>query len=237
MKPYICEFLGTMLLIIIGNGSVCNARLEKSGMKGAGPLFIAFSWGLAVMLPVIIFATASLAVFNPAVAIVYGICGTLPWIVIPGYIIAEFLGAMLGQLIAWIIFKDHFDATTDPATKFGCFATSPSIRNIPRNLFCEIVGTFILVFTAKGITQVIGLVPGMNALYMFAIVSAIGMSLGGVTGYAINPARDLGPRIMYAILPIKDKGSCHWDYAWVPVVGPIIGALVAIGVYTLVFGA
>lgn len=236
MKAYLGEFLGTCLLITLGNGVVANVTLEKSGMKGAGSIQITIAWGLAVMIPAYIFGAQSGAIFNPAMALAMAVDGSLAWGNLPGYIAAELLGAMAGQLAVWLMYKDHFDATDDPATKLGCFSTSPSIRNIPRNMLCEVIGTFILMFAIKGMEQVEGMASGLSSLYVFGVICAIGMSLGGTTGYALNPARDMGPRIMYQLLPIQNKGSCHWDYALVPVVGPVIGALLGVAVYGMVFG-
>ncbi len=235
MQAYICEFVGVFILIILGNGVVANVLLERSGMKGAGSVQITLGWGFAVMIPAFIFGAKSGAVFNPAVAIALALDGSISWGIVPGYIIAEFLGAMAGQFIVWLMFKDQFDATEDPSTKLACFSTSPSVRNIPLNILSEVVCTFVLMFSIKGIAQVEGLASGISNIYVFGIICAIGMSLGGTTGYAINPARDLGPRILYKILPIKNKGNCNWSYAFVPVIGPIIGAVLGVILYMAIF--
>lgn len=235
MQPYISEFLGTMLLIILGDGVVANVLLEKSGMKGAGPVQITLAWGLAVMVPAFIFGAASGAHFNPALTLALAADGSMKWGLVPGYIIAQFAGAFVGAVIVYLMFKDHFDATEDQGTKLGVFCTGASIPNIPRNIFCEAVATFVLVFAIKGIAQVNGLANGLSNVYVLGIIVSIGMSLGGLTGYALNPARDLGPRFAHSVLPIKDKGSSKWDYAIVPLVGPIIGALVAVALYGSVF--
>ena len=199
MLPYIAEFIGTMMLIILGDGVVANVTLNKSGMKGAGSIQITFAWGLAVM--------------------------------VPGYIIAQFAGAFVGAVIVYLMFKDQFDATEDPGTKLGVFSTGPSIPNLGRNIFCEAVATFVLVFAIKGMGQVGGLNGAQGNFLVFGIIVSIGMSLGGLTGYALNPARDIGPRIAHALLPIKGKGSSNWGYAIVPLAGPIIGAIVAVLLY------
>ena len=234
MLPYIAEFLGTMLLIILGDGVVANVTLNKSGMKGAGSIQITLAWGLAVMVPAFIFGAASGAHFNPALTLALAVDGSLAWGLVPGYIIAQFLGAIVGAVIVYLMFKDQFDATEDSGTKLGVFSTGPSIPNIPRNIFCEAVATFVLVFAIKGIGQVTGIAGGLSNILVFGIIVSIGMSLGGLTGYALNPARDIGPRIAHALLPIKGKGSSNWGYAIVPLVGPIIGALVAVGLYAII---
>ena len=231
MLPYIAEFLGTMMLIILGDGVVANVTLNKSGMKGAGSIQITLAWGLAVMVPAFIFGAASGAHFNPALTIALALDGSMSWALVPGYIIAQFAGAILGAVIVYLMFADQFDATEDPGTKLGVFSTGPSIPNLPRNIFCEAVATFILVFAIKGIGQVDGIAGGLSNILVFGIIVSIGMSLGGLTGYALNPARDIGPRFAHAFLPIKGKGSSNWGYAIVPLVGPIIGAIVAVLLY------
>lgn len=231
MLIFIAELIGTMMLILLGDGVVANVTLNKSGMKGAGSIQITFAWGLAVLVPAFIFGAASGAHFNPAVTIALALDGTIAWGTVPMYIIAQFLGAILGGCLVYLLFKAQFDATDDPGTKLGCFATGPSIPNAGLNLLSEIVGTFVLVFAIKGIGNVDGIAGGLNYLLVFGIIVSIGMSLGGLTGYAINPARDLGPRIAHAFLPIKGKGDSNWGYAWVPVVGPIIGGVIASVLY------
>ena len=227
MLPYISEFLGTAILIILGDGVCANVNLNKSGMKGAGAIQITMAWGFAVMIPAFIFGAASGAHFNPALTIALAAAGSFPWSMVAGYIIAQLCGAFLGACIVYLLFKDHFDATDNQAAILGCFSTSPSIRNIPRNFLSETVGTFILVFAIMGVGNVKGVGgAGVNYIYIFGIIVSIGMSLGGLTGYAINPARDLGPRIAHAILPIKNKGTSDWSYGLVvPIFGPILGGL------------
>lgn len=235
MLPYIAEFLGTMMLIILGDGVVANVNLNKSGMKGGGSVQITLAWGLAVLVPAFIFGAASGASFNPALTLALAVEGSFAWSMVPGYILAQFAGAFVGGIIVYILFKDQFDATEDPGTKLGVFCTGPSIPNKPRNILSEAIGTFILVFAIKGIGQVPGIAGGVDKLLVFGIIVSIGMSLGGLTGYAINPARDLGPRFAHAVLPIKGKGSSNWGYAIVPLVGPIIGAIVAVLLYGAIF--
>ena len=231
MLPYIAEFLGTMMLIILGDGVVANVTLNKSGMKGAGSIQITLAWGLAVMVPAFIFGAASGASFNPALTIALAVDGSFAWSMVPGYIIAQFAGAFVGAVIVYLMFKDQFDATGEPATKLGVFSTGPSVPNLPRNIFCEAVATFVLVFAIKGMAQVAGLNGAQGNFLVFGIITSIGMSLGGLTGYALNPARDIGPRIAHALLPIKGKGSSNWGYAIVPLLGPIIGAVFAVLLY------
>jgi glycerol uptake facilitator protein len=233
MLPYVAEFLGTMILIILGDGVVANISLTKSGMKGAGSVQVTFAWGLAVLLPAFIFGAASGAHFNPALTIALAADGSFPWAQVPGYIIAQFAGAFTGGIIIYLLFKDHFDATEEPGTKLGVFCTSPSIPNKGRNLLSEIIGTFVLVFGIKGIGQVKNIAPGVDKLLVFGIIVSVGMSLGGLTGYAINPARDLGPRFAHTVLPIKGKGTSNWGYAVVPLFGPVIGGLLAVGLYSV----
>lgn len=230
MLPYIAELIGTMMLILLGDGVVANVTLNKSGMKGAGSVQITMAWGLAVLVPAFIFVTASGAHFNPALTLALAVEGSIEWELVPGYILAQFLGAFLGACLVYVLFKGQFDATEDQATKLGVFSTSPSVPNLPLNLLSEIIGTFVLVFAIKGLGQ-IELAPGLDRLLVFGIIVSIGMSLGGLTGYAINPARDIGPRIAHALLPIKGKGSSNWGYAIVPLFGPIIGGIAAVLLY------
>ncbi|WP_273234491.1 MIP/aquaporin family protein [Ileibacterium valens] len=235
MLPYISEFIGTALLIILGCGVVANVSLEKSGMKGAGSIQITIAWGLAVMVPAFVFGEASGASFNPALTLALAIDGSFPWEQVGGYIAAQLAGAFVGACIVYLLFKGQFDSTSDPDAKLGVFATSSSVKNMWLNFFSEFVGTFILVFAIKGISNVSGIAMGVDKLFVFGIIVAIGMSLGGLTGYAINPARDLGPRLAHAVLPIKDKGSSHFDYGLiVPIFGPFLGAIAAVLVYGLI---
>ena len=232
MLPYIAEFLGTMMLIILGDGVVANVNLNKSGMKGAGAVQITLAWGLAVLVPAFIFGEASGASFNQALTIALAVDGSFAWSMVPGYVIAQLAGAFVGASIVYLLFKGQFDATEDPGTKLGVFCTGPSIPNTGLNILSEAVGTFILVFAIKGIGNVTGLSTGVDKLFVFGIIVSVGMSLGGLTGYAINPARDLGPRLAHAVLPIKDKGDSNFSYGLVvPIVGPIIGAIVAVLLY------
>lgn len=229
---YLAEFLGTMMLILLGDGVVANVTLNKSGMKGAGSIQITLAWGLAVMVPAFIFGQASGASFNPALTLALAAGGMFEWALVPGYIAAQMLGGIVGAALVYLLFKDQFDATDDPAAKLGVFSTGPAVANMPRNLLQEAVATFVLVFAICGLNQVPGLDAGLGKLLVFGIIVSIGMSLGGLTGYALNPARDLGPRIAHAILPIRGKGSSNFRYGLiVPVLGPILGGMLAVLLY------
>jgi glycerol uptake facilitator protein len=235
MLPYIAEFIGTAMLILLGDGVVANVNLNKSGMKGAGAVQITLAWGLAVMVPAFIFGDASGASFNPALTIALAAGGNFSWSMVPGYIIAQMLGGFVGAVLVYVLFKDQFDATEDGPTKRGVFCTAPSVRNTGLNFLSETVATFVLVFAILGLNQVPGLDAGMGKLLVFGIIVSCGMSLGGLTGYAMNPARDLAPRIAHAVLPIK--GKCDSDFKYglvVPVFGPIVGALLAAALYAVI---
>lgn len=232
MLPYIAEFIGTAILILLGDGVVANVTLNKSGMKGAGSIQITFAWGLAVMIPAFIFGTASGAHFNPALTIALAVDGSLAWSLVPGYVIAQFAGAFLGGCLVYILFKEQFDATDNPGTKLGVFSTGPSVPNLPLNILSEAIGTFVLVFAIKGVPAEVA--PGVSNLLVFGIIVSVGMSLGGLTGYAINPARDLGPRLAHAVLPIKGKGDSNWGYAPVVIIGPVLGAIAAVLLYAAI---
>lgn len=235
MLPYVAEFVGTMLLILLGDGVVANVTLNKSGMKGAGSIQITLAWGLAVMLPAFIFGEASGASFNPALTIALAVNGSFAWSMVPGYIIAQIAGAFVGACLVYILFKEQFDATENPAAKLGVFSTGPSVPNTGLNILSEAIGTFVLIFAILGLAQVPNLDAGLAKLLVFGIIVSIGMSLGGLTGYAINPARDLGPRLAHAVLPIKGKGSSNFAYGLiVPIIGPVLGGLVAVVVYGMI---
>lgn len=242
MTPFIAEIIGTFLLILLGGGVVANVVLEKTKSNDHGWMVITTAWGLAVYVGVVVAAPYSGAHLNPAVSIGLAVAGKFEWAMIPTYVLAQFIGAMLGALTVWLFYKDHFDATENKELKRVIFCTAPAIRNKASNLFSEIVGTFVLVFvvlyftdaTINDTKSIIGL-GSLGALPVAFLVWAIGLSLGGTTGYAINPARDLGPRIIHAIIPLKNKGDNDWNYAWIPVIGPIIGA-VAAGALMLALG-
>lgn len=225
LVKFLAEFVGTFMLILLGDGVVANVTLNKSGMKGAGSIQITLAWGLAVMVPAFIFGAASGAHFNPALTIALAVDGSLPWAEVPVYIIGQFLGAFIGACLVYLMFKDQFDATDDPGTKLGVFSCGPSVPNMPLNFLAEIVATFVLVFAIKGIPTA---ADGLSNLFVFGIIVSIGMSLGGLTGYALNPARDIGPRMAHAVLPIKGKGDSNWGYVVVTLFGPIVGAILAV---------
>lgn len=218
----------------LGCGVVANVILKDTLGNNSGWIVIATGWGLAVYVGVVVASPHSGAHLNPAVTIGLAVAGAFSWALVPMYILGQFIGAMIGALLIWLIYGDHFDSTEDPATKRGVFCTAPAISNTFRNVLSELLGTFVLVFTVLYFTDatmtdtetVIGL-GSLGALPVAFLVWSIGLSLGGTTGYAINPARDLGPRIMHAILPIKNKGGSNWSYSWIPVIGPILGAVLA----------
>lgn len=231
------EFFGTMILILLGSGVVANVTLNKSGQQGAGSIQITIAWGLAVMIPACIFGSLTGAHFNPALTIALAVNGAVEWSTVPFYIIAQLVGAFCGAILVYLLFKDHYDATSDkPEVVRGTFCTAPSIPNTFRNLLSEIIGTFVLVFAILGFSNVEGAgMAGVDKIFVYGLIVSIGMSLGGLTGYAINPARDLGPRIAFAVLPFKNKTDPNWKYAWIPVVGPIIGGLIAVAIFNFIF--
>lgn len=232
MLPYISEFVGTALLLLLGTSVVANVNLTKSGMKGGGVVVITVAWGLAVMIPAYIFGAASGAHFNPALTVALAVNGTFDWGMVPGYIVAQMVGGFVGGALTHTLFKDHLDAEENPALKLGVFCTSPSMPNLFRNFLSETIGTFILVFAILGIAQVPNIAGGMDKIFVFGIIVSVGMSLGGLTGYAINPARDFGPRLAHALLPIKGKGSSNFAYGCrVPLIAPFVGGILAVVVY------
>lgn len=243
MTPFLAELLGTMLLILMGGGVVANVGLPKTKGNGAGWIAITTAWALGVFVGVVVAGPYSGAHLNPAISIGLAIGGSFPWCDVCSYIIAQMLGGALGAFLVWLIYKDHLDLSDDADAKLGVFCTSPAIRNTPINFVGELIGTFALMFVVFFITDgeltygsnstiPIGL-GSVGAIPVAFTVWVIGLSLGGTTGYAINPARDLAPRIIHALLPIKGKGSSHWDYAWIPFLGPIAGAAVAGLLYDL----
>lgn len=241
MDQFIAEFVGTSLLLAVGSGVVANVVLNQTKGNGSGWMVITTAWALGVFIGVVVAGPYSGAHLNPAVSIGLAIAGDFAWALVPKYILAQILGAMFGSGIAWLMYKDHFDITDDPGLKFAPFGTAPAIRNLPSNLFSEIIGTSVLIIVILYSTEPtiqdgndtpIGL-GSLGALPVAFLVWVIGLALGGTTGYAINPARDFGPRLMHQILPIKGKGSSDWAYSWVPVLGPILGAAIAAGIYLL----
>lgn len=232
------EFVGTAILVLFGDGVVASTVLKKSKGENGGWVVITLAWGLAVMLGVFIAGPYSGAHLNPAVTLGLAAAGTFSWALVLPYIVAQMLGGFLGAVLVYLYYKDHYDVTDDPAAKLSTFCTIPAIRNYGRNLFSEIVGTFVLVFVILALSMQNNLPEvGMGSLGAFPVamlIVALGMSLGGTTGYAINPVRDLAPRLAHALLPIKGKGSSDWAYSWVPVLGPIIGGFLAAVLYCLI---
>ena len=232
------EFVGTAILVLFGDGVVASTVLKKSKGENGGWVVITLAWGLAVMLGVFIAGPYSGAHLNPAVTLGLAAAGTFSWALVLPYIVAQMLGGFLGAVLVYLYYKDHYDVTDDPAAKLSTVCTIPAIRNYGRNLFSEIVGTFVLVFVILALSMQNNLPEvGMGSLGAFPVamlIVALGMSLGGTTGYAINPARDLAPRLAHALLPIRGKGSSDWVYSWVPVLGPIIGGFLAAVLYCLI---
>lgn len=234
MSIYLAEFLGTAMLILLGDGVVANVSLTKTKGNNSGLIVVAFGWALAVMIPAFIFGPTSGAHFNPALTIALAVTQGFASSKVPGYIACQLAGAIVGAILVYIQYKDHFDATDDPDVKRGVFCTAPAIKNTVLNFISEFIGTFILVFSILGVSNT-KMVDGVGTFATGGIILAIGVTLGGTTGYAINPARDLGPRIAHALLPIKNKQGSDWWYAWIPVVAPICGALVAAELYKVLF--
>jgi glycerol uptake facilitator protein len=239
MNAYFAELVGTAILILLGNGVVANVVLAKTKGNNSGWIVITFGWGMAVFVAVWCVEAISGAHLNPAVTLGLALAEKFSWELVPGYMGAQLLGAIIGATFVFLFYGDHYEASNDPDAKLATFATGPAIRNPLRNLFSEIMGTFVLVFAvlmavAPTITRgenVDAMAPGLKiglgtlgALPVGMLVLAIGLSLGGTTGYAINPARDLGPRIAHSVLPIPGKRDSDWSYAWVPVIGPLLGA-------------
>ncbi|MBX2828435.1 MAG: aquaporin family protein [Flavobacteriaceae bacterium] len=240
MTPFIAEIIGTFILILLGNGVVANVVLKGTKGNNSGWIVITTGWALAVYVAVLIAGPISGAHINPAVTIAVAIEGSFEWAKVPTYIAGQMIGAMLGSLCVWIFHKKHYDATEDPDGIAATFCTAPAIRNTGSNFFSEVIGAFVLMLavfyiagpeftSASGESATIGL-GSLGALPVALVVWSIGLSLGGTTGYAINPARDLGPRIIHSILPLKDKKT-DWGYSWIPIIGPILGGALAAGLY------
>ncbi len=235
MQAYLGEFIGTALLILLGNGVVAGVVLNKTKNQGSGWIVITTGWALAVTFAVYAVGGISGAHLNPAVSIALAANGKFDWALVPGYVTAQMLGAIVGATAVWLHYLPHWGATSDTDAKRSCYCNSPAIEHTFANCVSEFIGTFVLLFglSALGTNK---FAEGLNPLAVGALVLAIGNSLGGTTGYAINPARDLGPRIAHAILPIAGKGSSGWGYAWIPVVMPILGGIAGVFVYQLLFG-
>jgi len=230
------EVIGTALLILLGNGVVACVLLNLSKGQNSGWIVITFGWGMGVMVAAFAVGQFSGAHLNPAVTLGFAVAGDTEWGDVPEYFAGEFVGAFIGATLVWLAYLDHWRETEDPGLKLACFSTAPAIRNPVSNMITEIIGTFVLVFAILAFfANEATAATGLGALIVGLLVLGIGLSLGGPTGYAINPARDLGPRIMHAILPIAGKGQSDWGYAWIPVVGPLIGGVLAAGAFELFF--
>jgi glycerol uptake facilitator protein len=227
LRPFFGEFLGTALLVLLGNGVVANVVLNKTKGQNSGWIVITFGWAMAVFIGVMVASSYSFAHINPAVTLGMAIVGKMDIAHVLGYMIAQLLGAFVGAILVWITYRQHFTATDDADRKLAVFSTSPAIRNTVSNFITEMIGTFVLVYAVFHILPPANTLGSLDALAAALVVLAVGMSLGGPTGYAINPARDLGPRIAHAILPIKGKRDSDWGYAWIPVIAPMVGALLA----------
>jgi glycerol uptake facilitator protein len=237
MSPLLAELFGTAILIILGDGVVANVVLQRSKGYNSGWIVIAAGWAFAVTIAVYAVISISGAHLNPAVTIALATIGTFPWAKVPGYIAAQIVGGFLGGVLVWLTYLPHWTVTPDPAAKLAVFSTNPAIRKPGPNLLAEVIGGFMLVFALLAVISPGNFVPGSELAKGFGpvlvgvIVAAIGLSLGGPTGYAINPARDLGPRIAHAVLPIAGKGGSDWGYAWIPIVGPTIGGVIGALLY------
>ncbi len=238
MSPFMAELIGTMLLILLGDGVVANVLLNDTKGNNSGWIVNTTAWGLAVFVGITVAGPYSGAHLNPAVTIGLAIAGKFAWASVLPYIAAQMIGACIGAFLVWLMYYDHFQRTNNPGFVLACFCTGPAVRNYISNIASEIIGSFVLIFVVFYVTKgeiiptktPIGL-GSVGAIPVAFLVWVIGLSLGGTTGYAINPARDLGPRIMHAILPIKSKGSSDWAYSWIPILGPIIGAVIAAFLY------
>jgi len=238
MKPFTGELIGTMLLVLLGDGVVAGCLLNRSKAQNGGWIVIATGWGLGVAVAVYAVGRFSGAHINPAVTLSLALAGKFAWANVPGYIAAQMLGAFLGAVLVWLAYLAHWPGTEDQVSKLSVFSTVPAIRRTPLNFVTETIGTFVLVLGVMAIAaNDAPIQSGLNPLLVGLLVLSIGLSLGGPTGYAINPARDLGPRIAHALLPIPNKGSSDWSYSWVPVLGPLVGGICGAVFYLGFFGA
>lgn len=234
MNPYLAEFIGTAILLAFGNGVVANVLLKDSKGNNGGWIVISFGWGMAVFLGVLAVSKFSGAHLNPAVSIVLALTGKFAWSEVPLYILAQVAGAFSGAVIMWLCYKDHFKATENEGLKLAVFATGPAIRNPVSNLITETVATAIFLLLVLLIIAPTNSLGALDALPVALLVLGVGLSLGGPTGYAINPARDLGPRIAHFLLPLGRKGNSDWGYSWVPILGPVLGSFIAAAIYNLI---
>lgn len=234
ISPFLAEVIGTACILLFGSGVVAGCVLKDSKAENAGWIVITWAWGIGVMLGIYASGNISGGHLNPAVTIALATIGEFPWASVPSYILAQFIGAFIGSTLVWAAYYPHWEKTEDKGAKLGVFSTGPAIRNLPANLLTEAIGTFILVFAILFIGTN-NIADGMNPFIIGLLILGLGLSFGGPTGYAINPARDLGPRIAHAILPIAGKGDSDWGYAWVPVVGPIIGGVLGALTFAMIF--
>ncbi|MHB8073610.1 MIP/aquaporin family protein [Desulfosporosinus fructosivorans] len=233
---FLAEMIGTMIILLFGSGVVANVLLSKTKGNNGGTFMITLGWAVGVLLAIYATGPISGAHLNPAVTIGLASIGQFPWAEVPFYIVAQFLGAFIGAVLVYLAYLPHWEATEDKGLKLAVFSTGPAIRNYPLNMLTEVIGTFILVFVGLAIGISKGAVTsGLNPLLWGFLVWGLGVSFGGPTGYAINPARDLGPRIAHFLLPINGKGPSDWAYSWVPVVGPIIGGVLGAIMYKMVY--
>ena len=243
MSPFLAELFGTAILIMLGDGVVANVVLQRTKGNNSGWIVITAGWACAVTIAVYCVNAISGAHLNPAVTIALAAIGNFPWSQVVPYIIAQIIGGFLGGAIVWLAYLPHWSVTPDPGTKLAAFSTNPAIRAPGPNLISEIIGGYALVLALLAVLSPSNLVPGSDLAKGFGpvlvgvIIWAIGLSLGGPTGYAINPARDLGPRIAHAVLPIAGKGSSDWGYSWIPILGPTIGGVLAAFTYKLIWKA
>jgi glycerol uptake facilitator protein len=236
MNPFFAEFFGTAIIIVFGGGVVANVLLANTKGNNSGWIVITFGWAIGVFTGVLISAPYSGAHLNPAITIALALAHKFSWAQVPVYIIAQVLGAMFGAILVWLAYKKHFDVTVDANSKLAVFSTIPNIRKYWYNVITEIIGTYVLSLAVLYMaTPEVGL-GALNALPVALVVLGIGLSLGGPTGYAINPARDLGPRFIHMLLPIRGKRDSDWSYSWVPILGPVIGATMAAGMFILFGG-
>ncbi len=237
MTPYLAEMMGTLLLVLLGDGVVANVALGKTKGHGGGWIVVTTGWALAVTVGVYCTVAVSGAHLNPAVTLGMMAIGRFDAALVPGYLAAQMAGAFLGAVLVWLAYLPHWKETKDPGAKLGVFATGPAVRHPVANLLTEIIGTAVLVLGVLAILSPVNMVPGTGfdtgfaPVLVGALVWSIGLSLGGPTGYAINPARDLGPRLAHFVLPIAGKGHSDWNYAWIPVLGPVIGGVLGALVY------
>ncbi|WP_297636324.1 MIP/aquaporin family protein [uncultured Clostridium sp.] len=234
LEKFLGEMIGTMIMILFGDAVVANVLLNKTKGNNSGLIVITTAWAFAVAIPVFIFASISGAQFNPAVTISLAVVGKMPWSEVPLYIIAQIIGAFLGAVLVYLTYYKHFEATDDKDAKLGIFCTMPAIRDYKWNFVTEFIATFMLMFGIMGIGAS-KMVAGVSPIAIGFLIWVLGLSLGGPTGYAMNPARDFGPRLAHFLLPIKNKRDSDWSYAWIPIIAPILGGIAGTVLYTIIF--